>query len=66
MLPVLTSYFKDRFPVFVSFFFLGIILILYELVAEELQVCEILRFHGAFGEEPGLLGCDTVLLVSIS
>jgi hypothetical protein len=43
-------------------FFPNIVLILFELVAGELKVCEIRGFHSASDEEPGCLGCDTVLL----
>jgi len=35
MLPVLTLYLKERFPLFISAFFPNIVLILFELVAGE-------------------------------
>jgi len=63
MFPVLTLYLKDRFPLFISAFFPSIVLILFELVAEDLRVYEICGFHSAADEEPGCLRCDTVLLV---
>jgi len=63
MFPVLTWYLKDRFPLLISAVFPSIVLILFELVAEELRVYVIWGFHSAADEEPGCLGCDTVLLV---